>query len=59
MKLGSPQADAAYDRQFNREADKYFAPQKLYCQCCEEVVLSDDDVNYYCTECNAMMTEES
>ena len=39
MKLGSPQADAAYDRWHDRQADAYFAPDPVcpWCGCsCDE-----------------------
>ena len=61
MKLGSPQADAEYDRQFSREADKYFAPPHHCCQWCEEVLTEDEgegDDKGYCTECHKLWSEE-
>lgn len=61
MKLGSPQAEAEYDRQFSREADKYFAPPNHHCQWCEEVLTEDEgkgDDKGYCTECHKLWSEE-
>ena len=47
--------DAMYDRQFNREADKYFAPEILYCQHCEKVLDEDEcqdaDDDQLCKTC--------
>lgn len=47
--------DAMYDRQFNREADKYFAPEVLYCQRCEVPLTEDEgkgDDQQYCDKCH-------
>ena len=46
-----------YDRQFMREADKYFAPEILYCQSCEVRLTDDDnegtgDDKQYCNKCH-------
>lgn len=51
----SAKEDAAYDRQFNREADKYFAPEILYCQWCENRLTEDEgtgDDKQYCVKCH-------
>ena len=55
MKLGSPQADAEYDRQSNCEADKYFAPPNHHCQWCERPLTEDEgtgDDKGYCPQCH-------
>ena len=51
----SAREDAMYDRQFMRESDKYFSPEILYCQWCEEVLTEDEgkgDDKQYCRQCH-------
>lgn len=52
--------DAMYDRQFNREADKYFAPEILYCQQCEVVLTEDEGDNdgQFCDKCQKERDDE-
>lgn len=52
--------DDAYDRQFNREADKYFAPEILYCQQCEVVLTEDEGDNdgQFCDKCQKERDDE-
>ena len=58
----SAKEDAMYDRQFNREADKYFAPEILYCQQCEKVLNEDEcqnaDDDQLCKTCEKERDDE-
>lgn len=53
MRPGSAQADAAYERQRDREADAYWAPDTHYCQSCE-CALDDDNTgdDDKCQQCS-------
>ena len=47
--------DDKYDRQFNREADKYFAPPIHYCHWCDRKLTEDEgtgDDKGYCPQCH-------
>ncbi len=53
--------DAMYDRQFNREADKYFAPEVLYCQLCEVPLTEDEGKggdDQLCNKCTKERNED-